>query len=63
MPYEHIRATLDYNEDITECHNKIYVPQPWLEDIQFTVEPNFFDGLTGTHTYSFKDGLMAIDFR
>ena len=32
------------------------------EDIQFTVEPNFFDGLKGTHTYSFKDGLLAIDF-
>ena len=38
MPYEHIRATLDYYEDITECRNKIYFPQPWLEDIQFTVE-------------------------
>ena len=32
------------------------------EDVQFTVEPKFFDGLIGTHTYNFKDGLLVIDF-
>jgi len=38
MPYEHIRATLDYDDDIIESHTKIYSQQPWLKDIQFTVE-------------------------
>lgn len=32
------------------------------EDVQFIVEPKFFKGIKGTHTYSYKNGLMAIDF-
>jgi len=32
------------------------------EELQFIVEPKFFEGIKGTHTYSFKSGLLAIDF-
>ena len=32
------------------------------EEVQFVVEPKFFKGIKGTHTYSYKEGLIAIDF-
>lgn len=32
------------------------------EEIQFITEPNFFKGIKGTHTFSYKNGLIAIDF-
>jgi len=32
------------------------------EELQFIVEPKFFEDIKGTHTYSFKSGLLAIDF-
>jgi len=34
----------------------------YVEEIQFEVDPIFFDRLKGTHTYSFSEGLLAIDF-
>ena len=34
----------------------------YKEDIEFKVYPEFFKNIKGTHSYSFKDGLMAIDF-
>ena len=34
----------------------------YVEELQFEVEPKFFDRITGTHTYSFSDGLLTIDF-
>ncbi len=38
LAYEHIRATIDYNEDVTECNTNIFDVQPWLENVKFTVE-------------------------
>ena len=32
------------------------------EEVQFIVEPKFFKGIKGTHTYSYKNGLIAVDF-
>ena len=32
------------------------------EEVQFTVEPKFFKGIKGTHTYSYNNGLIAVDF-
>jgi len=32
------------------------------EEVQFVVEPKFFKDLKGTHTYSFRNGLIALDF-
>lgn len=34
----------------------------YRETVLFDVEPGFFNGISGTHTYSFHDGLMALDF-
>ena len=34
----------------------------FIEEIDFKVKPNFFEGIKGTHTYNFKNGLMVIDF-
>jgi len=32
------------------------------EVCEFEVVPNFFKSIKGTHTYSFSDGLLALDF-
>ena len=32
------------------------------EEVQFVVEPKFFKGIKGAHTFSFKNGLIAFDF-
>ena len=34
----------------------------FIEEVDFEVKPNFFEDITGTHTYNFKNGLMVIDF-
>lgn len=34
----------------------------YSEENLFEVEAKFFDGLKGTHTYSFKNGLMVLDY-
>lgn len=36
--------------------------EDYSEENVFEVEAKFFDGLKGTHTYSFKKGLMVLDF-
>ena len=36
--------------------------EDYSEENVFEVEAKFFEGLKGTHTYSFKQGLMVIDF-
>lgn len=42
---------------ITELNDHNY-----SEEEQYIVEPNFFKGIKGTHSYSYKNGLIAIDF-
>jgi len=37
-------------------------PEHYKEETVFTVPPRFFDGLKGTHTYAFADGLLVLDF-
>ena len=32
------------------------------EQVLYSITPSFFAGLTGTHTYSFAGGLLALDF-
>lgn len=32
------------------------------EEVCFDIEPRFLKGICGTHTYSFHEGLLAIDF-
>jgi len=34
----------------------------YKETVLFDIEPRFFNGIAGTHTYSFHDRLMALDF-
>jgi hypothetical protein len=36
--------------------------EDYKEEVLFTVPPEFFAGLKGTHTYSFAGGLLALDF-
>jgi hypothetical protein len=43
--------------EVTELTDEVY-----KEEEQFSVEPNFFEGIKGTHTYSYEKGLIAIDF-
>ncbi len=38
LDYEHIRATLDYDESIIECNSNLFEVQPWLEDVQLTIK-------------------------
>ena len=33
----------------------------YRESIIVEIEPTFYKGLRGTHTYSYDDGLLAID--
>lgn len=34
----------------------------YVEESLFEIEPKFFEGLTGTHTYNYKDGLLVFDY-
>jgi hypothetical protein len=43
--------------EVTELTDEVY-----KEEEQFSVEPKFFEGIKGTHTYSYEKGLIAIDF-
>ena len=34
----------------------------YVEEIYSTIEPKFFDGMEGTHTYNFDSNLIVIDY-
>jgi hypothetical protein len=42
---------------ITELTTNNYKEQVWC-----SISPKFFDDIKGTHTYSFADGLLVLDF-
>lgn len=37
--------------------------QTYREEPLFTIPPTFFEKIGGTHTYSFANGLLAVDFK
>lgn len=37
-------------------------PSRYREEVLCTIPPSFLPGIDGTHTYSFADGLLAVDF-
>lgn len=37
-------------------------PSRYQEEVLWTIPPSFLPGIDGTHTYSFADGLLAVDF-
>ena len=34
----------------------------YVEEIYSTIEPKFFDGIKGTHTYNFDSDLIVLDY-
>ena len=36
--------------------------EEYKEEKIFKVEPKFFSGINGTHTYNYKNGLLTIDY-
>lgn len=37
-------------------------PNNYKEEYQFSIEPNFFNNIIGTHSYSFRNGLLSLDY-
>jgi len=50
-----------YGEAMGIARIDVLNPQDYRETIMVEIEPTFYEGLRGTHTYSHADGLLAID--
>ena len=63
LPYEHIRATLDYDETVTKCKSNAYEVLGWLENVQFTIEKTNFirNSSLGVTTNLEPTGTLIFD--
>ena len=52
----------NYGESLGVARIEKLNSESYEEVVDFEVLPDFFNGLHGTHTYNFNDGLIALDF-
>lgn len=51
-----------YGEAMGVAKIDVLTPTDYAETVVLRIEPDFFDDIGGTHTYSCRDRLMALDF-
>ncbi len=51
-----------YGEACGIAKIKSLTPTEYIEEVQSVIEPQFFKGIKGTHTYNFDSDLVVIDY-